>query len=513
MAKEGFKYINGGGAVEGVPADVWQGGVWETDKGTVYVKTELQRLRPWDELESRSEVRQGDLVPVKLHPQEVSRVTLPESVEQVTMGLEVEFSVIDAVTGELVDLCGGDKVFTVHSDGQVEMEETGKDWLLDELGLSPEAIRYIGEMNVEPSQSWDEAHTNILKALVPIAQACREHNVLLLPTGLAGEPLEKSWENICPHPYISWNHKFGVHESALDLDIACIQSHVDLKDFGSGAEYGLFVGNLYNRMLASMFTAVSTSGPFLNGEITSLYSNREAKRQTLSPSGGVLPIDIPTDIIGQHFNLGVELSLQNRIPVPERAGYKDHNDGISAHNDNRTKYSTGTEEFGAADAHPNIDFWISKMIITRQFVYRIAEAIKNNERLPHVLQPTTPETRISNRQQAIEQGNKALFKTSNGTKDQDQLWSEFFNWLRQTQSLDPDLVRAEYTIYKMLDQTPLYSDDYQDVKSDRYMRGNTSVILNQVAMLTSGNSLSKIRKANLELAQGFMEDIDRRLTT
>src|SRR5687768_4485844 len=91
-----------------IPDNLRQGGV-DLERG-FSVRPEGFRLRPLNEQNTTSEVSAHDIVPIKLHPGELKNVELPR-VQDINLGTELEFMVLDGQTGHPVSLYANDEVY------------------------------------------------------------------------------------------------------------------------------------------------------------------------------------------------------------------------------------------------------------------------------------------------------------------------------------------------------------------------------------------------------------------
>jgi gamma-glutamyl:cysteine ligase YbdK (ATP-grasp superfamily) len=302
--------------------------------------------------------------------------------------------------------------------------------------------------------------------------------------------------------------------SGLDFDANTVQAHVNLVPFGRVAELGIYVANNYNAVLATLFNAVATSAPFWKGETTGRLSNREQARNNLSTIGGVqdnLPLDAHL-----HLMRGHDLMQRGKIPAPERAGSFRDDPGNGSHKDTRpAKYSTGTIEFGAADMVPNVDFWIVQMIILRQFTWKMAQTVIDDQALPFpsILSEVSFEQRVKNRREAALYGNQAQLITSSGKRSVNELWNIFFKWVRP-HYVDNDWNRAEETMYRMLQfnsGNQYCLESYFNDDSAAYMRGNVGQLMQNQTIYLHGDDEYKIKQTNKILAKNFMEYLGERL--
>lgn len=480
-----FKEISESHQIE-VPPEVAWGGVYFGPNGAEYsVRHPNFRLRGITSAMSTHVVCQSDIDPIKIQPSPNTEgwqqeVKVPASGE-VSIGLEAEFIVIDR-HGNPVDLYNGDCIHLNGKGPEVHIKNPDATWLIDELGLSPEGLKFQAELGTKPANAWQDLHQNILDGLRQAHKVCKERGLYLLPVGLSGMPLEKIWGNIPPHPYMVSIHSFGLRETALDWDPCTVQTHTDLRPFGP-AEFGLYAANVGNNLLFTMEHALSVSAPFNKGRITQNLSNRERVRNRLSTVGGV-QANIP-ESANKMLEVGDTLIRQGAIPVPERA--------FGSHKDTRpVKFTTGTFEVGSADSCPNIDMWIALAVINREFLIKLARDLQSGKPVPEFLVGNNFQTRKENRAKTSRFGNNATLATPVGEIPVAQAWDMFFSWIEEDGPTTPDWQMARSVVITSLTQ--------QNVAAQMLEYAGTK-----------GNEVQRIKRANLQVAKEFMDELEGRI--
>lgn len=490
-----------------VPPEVQNGGVYYNQETSTYdysVRHPNFRLRTNGDKDTQSHVSSTDIDPIKLQPSNGQQLRLPDTPQ--LKGIEAEFTIIDSVTGEPFDLYSNWRVS--KNNGHVAIESSGIDtWLIDEIGLGPEALRWQGELAIKPATSWDELNSIILSDLLLTVDVLQERGLLLLPTGLSGEYLEKDWNNSATHTYITSIQEV-LKKTALDFDACGIQSHNDLAPYNGGIEHGLRVANIYNPVYATMVNALATSAPFWKGEINGRYSYRENARNKLSTNSGV-QADVIVD--GHKFlEVGDFLIKRGLIPVPERA--------YGANKDTRpAKLTTGTFEAASPDMTGNIDFWIAQTVLNEHLITRFTKAQLNGEEIPSFLLGTSFKQRRENRAKTGDIGNRAIIATGAGELSINECWNNFFVWAEPNQNshFREGWDKARETVEKMLEYpapASAYGQDALKKYFDRkdpttYLRGNLSEIMLTFASLHEGVDIDIIRLTNIEASKCFMQDL------
>ncbi len=524
----GFNQIEGFRPVQ-VPDGLRKGGVWWGK--SLSVKPVPYRLRQEGEEDTMFDVGESDLLPIRLHTAKMTKsLRLPPDSREVGMGIEYELAVVDANTGEPFNVYGGDRIVKFEDD-QITVTRGGREWLLDRAGGSPEAQNYVVEIPTPPGRTWDELEDSLLKGLGPLVDACEVEGALLLPLGMVGTRLPDGWGNISPHPLIARIMKYNLNGQSLDFDAASIQCHTDLMPFGGSAEFGLYVGNVYNTLPATLVNAIATAAPFWKGQLTGRVSNRELSRWEMYTRGGV-QANIPVDAIA-HLRRGDLLMRENLIPLPERAGGRnDDKDeavlrakrrmGLSiqesrpngSHKDTRTKYRTGTFETGPGDGN-HFELALALAVIQREFVLRVAKhVISDEEPLPAFLQPLSMDKRVENRVQAITYGDQAVLKLNRGEVTVAEGWEHLIEWTSPDER-SADWERAVDVVSRLLTPANLPGEyglgGFFDNRNGTYLKGNLGRAALNYAYTVPGSGEEKIRETNKEAGRVFMDDLKLRL--
>ena len=486
-----------------VPDNLRQGGIPESLEFSV--RPVEYRIRPLSQQGSVSEVSEHDLSPILLKPSELADISIPQ-IESLQLGMETEFNIIDNQANP-ANLYGDDFIYPEGSN--IKFSNNGTPWILDSLNASPECLRFQVELNACPDNNPFQVIKTNLRQQQDLIANLEAHELLLLPTGLSGYKLEKSWSNVPPHPYVAAIHQHSIGKEGSAFDGMSLQHHVDLKPYGGNLDHALYIGNSYNNLLASMLAALSTSSPFWRGEITPNFSNREYARNKLKTRGGIQAVDYPIDGEGYlaHAN---RLIKAGAIPVPERAGSYADRIGNGSHRDFRPKISLGTAEFGSCDMHPNPLLNVANIIILRKFVHKISEDYEKGIPLPKFLEPIEPIKRVNNRVNANKFGNNSRFLTATGTYHISELWQDFFTWIAGANAYDHDIAFAESAVNMALDrQAPLGRnehalEDYFDPrKPETFLRGNFATVMKEHASSCKGSRKEVIRQTNLAIANNY----------
>lgn len=490
----GFKEMGQFIATEVAP-ELKNGGVDFYDKESEFPRRSVRhpdyRLRQIGQENTTNQISRTDIDPIKLHGSDdlKQEVKIPEHPDLVKSGIEVEFTVIDK-SGKRVNLYEGDT------------------WLLDEIGLSPEALKFIGEIAFDPATTWDEMEMSIYKKIAPIYLSLNEKGLLLLPAGNSGEFLENNKDNITPHPYIVNVHQNSMHGTTYMFDTTALQTHNDLEPFGSTIDFGIQVANFYNGSLATMQNAITTSAPFNSGYMDGLLSHRENQRRLIHSKGGVQKY---IEIDGEEFlKLGDQKIRNGEIPVPERA--------VGSHNDTRVKLTTGTFEACASDMTANINYWLAQTYINKQFIVKVAESIKKGDNIELFMIQNAFELRVQNRNNASRYGNRAEIRTLKGLLKIEEAWQYYFEWAKPKEVYNYSWIRSVDAVQKML-ISPAPASAYRKRAIEMYLTpgwegylaGNQSEIMRTYANSIQGESNERIRATNLELATYFMKDLGRRI--
>ncbi len=453
------------------------------------------RLRKQSERHTLKEVSAGDITHHHLFPKGLQSVKQPIE-NQSKMGIEAEFGGIDSA-GNLVSFYGQDHAF--KAGDEIRVTNIEKTWPIDEIpGLTPEGLATQAEIGTKPATTAKELRADITGKLVPIISHMNERGWMLLPTGLTGLPMQPSWENIAPHPYIVDIMTHGLHGSALRFDANTVQNHVDLRPIGASLDFALALGNEYNAVLAAMLAAIATSAPFWNGHNTDLLSAREYSRNQLSTVGGVMdniPVNSQEFLARGHARVST-----GDIPVSERAGGGKSN---GSHNNYRPKTTTGTAEFGSPDGNPNIHLWIASNLILRRFTEKVAHSVVTGTPMPRFLENPSLATRRQNAHSISKDGEQATLTTSTGRLSVGQAWENFFHWAKPTRP-DPDWQFAETTITKSLGPSARSVREFFDPDSDKYMSGNFGRAMQSDFWGRTGSELDRIKAVNHQVAIGFI---------
>lgn len=488
-----------------VPDRLIKGGI---NVGEGYaVKPPGWRLRRSDEkIFTQDDVGMSDIVPHKLLPGKVELVRVPESPTEISMGAEIELSVID-FAGRPVDLYGGG--YYTRTNSHIEIVEGKPDWLLNTLKLSPEALRFEGELGTEAVYTFDGLKTEFVRILNKFIGLAEQSQVLGLFAGTVGTEVKRSISNIPPHEFLGAIHE-KLRWSILDFDGMATQVHVGQEKFGNNADFTIYAGNIMNTLYSSMCYAIASAAPFSNGRITPYASIREAKRQKLATIGGVQD---RVDLTGEeHLRFANSLLKKGEIPIPERAGSLLDTPGNGSHKDHRTKYSLGTSEFGPMDSSSNIDLWVAQAWMTRQLQYTLALAIKNGEPLPNIFTENTMTNKRHNRKQAALYGPKALLETPKGSISVTEAWDYMLDWLRPNDSqLMDEWEQVGEIIQKALQSHEGKGINTFDIFFNHGRRGNMSEMMREFATALPPDMPEdeKIRMTNVVLASTFARDVKK----
>lgn len=487
-----------------IPGELLNGGI---SPDGYSVQPPYFRLRSPNHANTRQDVSVTDISPLNLYPGNLQKIRWPQ--DPLTMGLELEYTIVNA-QGERVSLYGRNHVSEVHFNGgdpRISLDQPDDHILLDELGLAPEALKFIGEVNVKPSPNLEGFLSNTYAALRPIAHNLLAHNLYLLPTASHGGYLEHAWDNVAPHEYIARNHA-RLNGSALSLAATSVQSHIDINF--ANANFGHVFSNHYNPLIATLKHALNVCAPFHQGQITNLLSNRERMRNQLSTRGGVQP-DLPTNGY-DYFHIATQNFTCGAVPALERGYHYGNNLGNDSHKDTRTKLVIATSETAESDNNPNILLSVALTHINRLLGYQVYQSVTNGETFPSIFLDTSLATRKANRASTSLHGPDARLQTSRGTITIRQGWSMLLDYLQPPDPRDEDWQFTIQTIHHALAPTPTgpYAlENYLDPKSPAYMRGNPATLLKNHAVQTPGTPSEKINQTNAFISRIFTQSLSQ----